>query len=144
MARYINADDFKAYFGIDLAIELKDDDNPSNKVDSLLLRTENRVIVFVNANYYRFIEKEFDNFTDYQKEHFKYALLEQVNYVIRNGDISSDSGYDPEKGEVMNIERLKNITLAPNCIQELQLCGLLSRKIKNKARWGLDGWFCRY
>lgn len=141
MARYINADDFKTYFGIDLAIELKDDDNPSNKVESFLLRIENRVIVFVNANYYRFIEKEFSKFTNYQQEHFKYALLEQAMYVLRNGDISTDSGYDVEKGEVMNIERLKNITLAPNCMQELMLCGLLSRKIKNRARWGLSAWW---
>jgi len=141
MANYINADDFKTYFGIDLAVELKDDDNPSNKVEAFLLRVENRIVVYVNANYYRAIEKEFPRFTDYQKEHFKYGLLEQAYYVLRNGDISTDSGYDPEKGEVMNAERLNNIVIAPNCKQELMLCGLLSRKIKNRARWGLSEWW---
>ena len=140
MANYVVADDFKTYFGIDLAIELPDDDNPSNKVESFLQRIENRIVTYVNANYYRYIEQEYPNFTDYQKQHFKYALLEQAYYVLRNSDISTDSGYDPEKGEIMNAERLNNIVIAPNCKQELMLCGLLSRKIKNRCRWGINDW----
>ena len=141
MANYVVADDFKAYFGIDLAVELPDDDNPSNKVESFLLRTENRIVVYLNSQYYRKIEEEFPRFTDYQKEHFKYALLEQAYYVLRNGDISTDSGYDPEKGEIMNAERLNNIIIAPNCKNELMLCGLLSRKVRNRSRWGLNDWW---
>lgn len=140
MANYVVADDFKTYFGIDLALTLPDDDNPSNKVEAFLLRVENRICVYLNARYYRYIEQEFPKFTDYQKEHFKYALLEQAYYVLRNGDISTDSGYDPEKGEVMNVDRLNNIVIAPNCENELMLCGLLSRKIRNRCRWGMDGW----
>jgi hypothetical protein len=36
-------DDFKQYFGIDLNIELPDNDNPSDKVNAFLFGVENRI-----------------------------------------------------------------------------------------------------
>ena len=70
------------------------------------------------------------HFTDYQKYHYKHALLEQAIYIYKNGDISVDSGYDPDKGEVARPERY---AIAPNCKAELRLCGIWNRNIPNMS-----------
>ena len=96
--KYITADDFKQYFGIDLEAELKTNDNPSDEVNAFLKRIENRMGAFINARFYKNVDIDYKHFTDYQKEHYKLALLEQANYVLTQGDVSVDSGYDIESG----------------------------------------------
>lgn len=139
--KYITADDFKMYFGIDLEAELKTNDNPSDEVNAFLLRIENRMCAFINANFYKNVDIDFKKFTDYQKEHYKLALLEQANYVLTQGDISVDSGYDVESGIKASREDLVKISISPNARNELILCGLWNRKIKNRGRGALDGWW---
>ena len=138
--KYITTDEFKEYFGIDLREELHDDSNSSNKDIAFLKRIEDRIETFVNANFYRNVSYEYPKFTEYQKKHYKRALLEQAIYVLKNGDISEDSGYDPERGEVIDRSKLKKISIAENCKQELILCGLWCRKIRNKG-FGFEGWW---
>lgn len=133
--KYITIDDFKNYFGIDLQHELEDDVNPSNKAEAFLKRIEDRVETFINANFYKNVDIEYYHFSSYQKEHYKRALLEQAIYIFKNGDISVDSGYDPERGEVASRKTLKNLSIAENCKQELILCGLWCRKIKSNGLW---------
>lgn len=130
--KYITLDEFNEYFGIDLAHEF---DNDVSKADAFLKRIEDRIETYINANFYRNIDIEFTKFTQYQKEHFKRALLEQAIYVFKNGDISVDSGYDPEHGEVASRKTLKNLSIGENCKQELILCGLWCRKIKSNGLW---------
>lgn len=137
--KYITEEDFKLFFGIDLSARMKDDDNPSNTANALLFRTEVRIATYLDSNFYRNVDAEYGSFTNYQKEHYKYALLEQVMYVLRNSDISTDSGYDPENGIVADNAKLRELSIAPNCKEHLMLCGLWSRKIKNRTRGGLDG-----
>lgn len=140
-SKYITLDDFKLFFGIDLEARLKSDDNPSNTANAFLYRIETRLSAYLDSHFYRNIDKEYPEFTDYQKSHYKLALLEQAMYVVRNGDISSDSGYDPEQGVLAKAGELQSITIAPNAKDQLLLCGLWCRKIRNKSRGGLDGWY---
>lgn len=128
--RYITADDFKEYFGIDLAEELHDTSNPSDKVTAFLKRVENRMEAFLNANFFKNITDLYPYFSDYQKEHYKLALLEQAYYIFKNGDISTDSGYEPDEGIKLDTTAKKKIILAPNAIDELVLTGLWSRHIR--------------
>lgn len=139
--KYITKDDFKTYFGIDLDIELKDDDNTSNKANAFLLRIENRMSAFLNARFYKNIEIEFPKFSNYQKEHYKLALLEQAYYVLLNGDISADSGYSVVDGKKISRNELNGIKISSNAIDELILCGLWNRHIKTRSRGALDGWW---
>lgn len=140
-SKYITADDFKEYFGIDLANMLKSDDNPSDTANAFLTRLENRIEAYIDANFYRKVEEEYQTFSDYQKKHYKLALLEQAMYIIRNGDISTDSGYDPEEGVKATPSQLKAIIISPNCKEQLILCGLWCRKIRNRGVGGLDGYW---
>ena len=108
-SKYITEEEFKQYTGIDLSLELKDDDNPSNKVQSFLCRVEIRIATFIDSNFHRNVELEYPKFSDYQKYHYKLALLEQCLYVFKNGDISVDSGYDSEKGVMISSGEKKKI-----------------------------------
>jgi hypothetical protein len=140
-SKYITADDWKEYWGKDLGAELKTDDNPSNEVDAFLYRVEKRMEAFLNANFYKNIEQEYPKFSDYQKEHYKIALLEQSMYILTQGDISLDSGYEQAEGIKATREQLHKIKMCDNAREELMLCGLWSGKIKTRSRGGLDGWW---
>ena len=140
--RYITPDDFLEYTGIDLGAKLKGDANPSDKALAFLNRVEVRMEAFLNANFFKRITDEWPCFTDYQKLHYKYALLEQALYVFRNGDISIDSGYEPDEGMKISLKDKKDIILAPNAQDQLQLCGLWTRKVTRTLFWGpFGGWF---
>lgn len=134
--KYITPDDYLDYFGEDLMSILPDGDNPSNKAYAFLMRIENRMATFLNAEFYRNVDNEYPEFTDYQKEHYKYALLEQALYVVRNGDISADSGYTFEEGERASNDTILKKIISQNARQELLLCGLWCRKVRgNRSRW---------
>lgn len=140
--RYITLDEFLAYTGIDLKSKLKSDDNPSRTAEAFLKRCTDRLEAYVEANYHKRIENIYNReLTDYQKEKYKLALIEQALYVFQNGDISVDSGYDPDKGIVSSRHNLKQLAIAPNAINYLLLCGVLTRKVRAKGgfEWG-GGW----
>lgn len=123
--RYVTLDEFTEYFPeVDLVAEIGE-----ASANALLIRTENRLSAFINAKFYRNIDIEYPNFTDYQKQHYKYALLEQIFYTYKNGDNSVDSGYDPEKGVVISSKEMQQKLISPNAIDELILCGVWCRKI---------------
>lgn len=135
--KYITPDEFRDYFGIDLAI-LRDDTNPSNKQMAFLKRIEDRMEAMIDAQCFRKVSVEYPSFSEYQKECYKKALLEQAIYVYKNGDISVDSGMDPERGVIVDTQTLRNLSLAPNAKQYLQLCGLWSKKIR-MSDWAGSG-----
>lgn len=137
--QYISADDYKNYFGEDLASMFAPDDNPSNQVDSFLFRIENRLANYLKANYLHDINVYWNRFTENEKEQYKIALLEQAYYVIRNSDISSDSGYDVDEGIKANKSQLRELIIAPNCKDILLSLGLLSRQIR--GNWYGSWWY---
>ncbi len=130
--KYISLDEFNEYFNIDLRAKF----GTEEAAIAFLRRIEDRLATFVDSNFNANIDMRFPCFTDYQKYHYKHALLEQAIYIFRNGDISVDSGYDPEKGEVARPERY---SIAPNCKNELRLCGIWNRNIPNMGPfwWGI-------
>ena len=73
--------------------------------------------------------------------HYRLALLEQAYYVFRNSELSTDSGYDPDKGEIASAQTIRKLTIAPNAKDNLLLCGFWCTKIGNRARfndiWGI-------
>ena len=129
VTKYITTDDFRDYFGIDLDLELKNSANPSDTADAFIMRLEERMATFLDAQFFRQVDKEYPQFTNYQKRHYQLALLEQAKYVFKNGDISEDSGYNYETGETASNDMITKKTIAPNARQHLLLCGLWCRKI---------------
>lgn len=136
LTKYITAEEFREYTGIDLSEELRDTSNPSNKVNAFLRRIEDRMEVFLNAHFFKRVSDCWPRFTDEQKHHYKLALIEQAYYVFKNGDISTDSGYDPDKGVVISKHARTEITLAPNAIDHLKMTGLWSGHIGTGGFFG--------
>lgn len=136
--KYITTDEFKAFSGIDLESELQDTANPSDKAEAFLYRIEMRMATFIEVNTYKRVDTEYRRFTNYQKEQYKLALLEQALYVFKNGDISVDSGYDQQDGIIADREKLKTIYLSQNAKDHLISCGLYDRHIRSKRsiEWG--------
>lgn len=142
--RYITPDDFLVYFGIDLGAQLKGNANPSDKATAFLMRIEDRMESYLNATFFKRVTDYWPNFTDWQKEQYKKALLEQAIYIFRNGDISVDSGYEPDEGIKISRRSVKELSIAPNAINYLELIGLWSRQISTPSFFGPNGfgsWF---
>lgn len=134
--RYITADEFLQYTGINLREELNDTSNGSDKVNAFLKRTEDRMEAFLNAKFFKNVSNLYPEFSEFQKKHYKLALLEQAYYVFKNGDISSDSGYNQETLEIANQRKLRALAVAPNAIDHLRLTGLWSGFIGGKGLFG--------
>lgn len=137
--KYITPNEFQEYFGIDLCAALKTETNAI----AFIKRIEDRLATFVDANFNRNIDKLYPEFSDYQKEHYKLALLEQCIYVFKNSDLSVDSGYDPDKGEIEDINKLRGRVIAPNCKENLILCGIWNRAVKPPRNIYGPGWWFR-
>lgn len=142
--RYPTPDEFKAWCGIDLA-NMRDNANPSDEAQAFLARIEGWLSTLIDVECFRKVDFEYPTFTDYQKFHYKMAVMEQALYVFRNGDLSTDSGIDPDKGVVIPQDKLKGAVLAPNAKRELQVCGIWTKKIRF-SDWrlgpgGYGGWW---
>lgn len=59
-----------------------------------------------------------------QRERFKKGIIYQIQYVIRNGNISNDSGYVASTGFVVDPLILNRIGMAPNALREFKLGGM--------------------
>lgn len=127
--KYITADDYKQYFGEDLNVILPDDDVPNGKADRFIMRVEDDVALFLETKCFKRIDEQYVSLSDYQKQCYKKALLNQVNYKVNNGDIGNDSGYDPTTGVVAQRSNIVDIVLSPKAVDYLRLAGLYNRNI---------------
>jgi len=135
----ITNDEFKIYSGKDLTLYLTDSDNPSNEVKAFLYRKQLNIDTFIEAQMFK--QLRYENMSDYQKQHYKVAVMEQIIYELRNGEISTDSGYDNEVGALSNIDYLTYITISPETKRHLQVAGLWSRKVKGSRTFDIgDIW----
>ena len=54
-SRYVNADEFKVYSGIDLAQNFSNNDNPSDQVEGFIFRVETLLENWINAHFFKTI-----------------------------------------------------------------------------------------
>lgn len=101
---------------------------------ALVKRQEDFIEAYVDSNFNKSIERTYPTFTEFQKEKYKLALIEQVYYVFENGEISNDSGYDLDKGVIA--QNLSSKAIAPKTILHLRECGIWNRQIAQNRRFG--------
>lgn len=131
--RYVSVDEIQTEAGINLREELNGDANDSNKAERFVSQIENRIETYIASHFYRDVRKEFGHFTDFQKYHFKRAVIEQVIYIFENGELGTLSGIEDGR-EIANRKTYEKIVIAPYARDELRVCGLWCRKIKNVGR----------
>lgn len=120
LTKYISEDEFREYTGIDLNAELPGD---SDKVNRFLKRVEDRMELYINRNFFIQVPNVYPKWSDYNKLCYKKALIEQAEYLFRNGDIAMDSGYDMDNLSVTDIRRKNAVTLCKVAYDYLVACG---------------------
>ena len=115
--------EFKVYSSYDL------DELFGSQADSFMFRTAVRMESFLNARLFMDMDSLWKTMTNHQKAEYKYALMEQMIYVIVRGDYSV-VGNDDGNIDVRKI-------IAPEAKQHLMNCGIWSTKVKAYGRDGI-------
>ena len=83
---------------------------------------EEWLIAYINDNF------DFDgdrhNLSEKQKERFKKAVCEQIDYILDCGDVRGMAGLNAETGVVIDSKILAQKELAPSALKQLRKCGL--------------------
>jgi len=138
-AQFVKPDDYFNYFGDNLAEELQVADNESNKVNIFLKNVESDLLARVDNASFRLYD--WNHLTPFQLNCLQEAILLQAQYVIRGGDMMSDSGYEPERGFVASMDRIQDASISPKAKDRLHICGLWNHVIKNRKRYQKIGFF---
>ena len=131
--RFVTKDDYFNYTNQDLDDMLKVRDKSSNLANLFLLRIEDRLMSYIDAETYRVFS--YNHLTPAQLENFQKAIIEQVEYILRNGDLFTDSGYAPEEGQKIDWNKLYDITICRTAINYLKNAGLYNKVIINRLRF---------
>ena len=70
---------------------------------------------------------DFDKMSEYQKSVFYKALIQQIYYVLTEGDFTAMSGYNVDTNTILSPEELAKIAISPAAKKTLQDGGLLYR-----------------
>lgn len=127
---YISADDFLAYWGVDLRVTMKND---MGSVDSFLYRREQEIKTCIDSQTFR--HYKWRELSPFQLAALKEAMLIQAMYIFRNGEIALDSGYDPDRGIVIQQTDLSNLVICEQAKQKLVNGSLWSKQIKPYNRY---------
>ena len=68
---------------------------------------------------------DFDKFTEYQKEVFYKALIQQIYYVLKEGDFTDMSGYGVSTNTFLSPENMEKIAVSKAARKTLLQGGLL-------------------
>lgn len=121
MEKYITKEDYLEEKGINLEIELQDDDNHSNKVHRFIREVTNwcrdYLVVHYCANE---LLQAFSMLPEWRQERFRAGCMAQMEYVLNEGYISKNSGINAELGTITN---LTGVELSREAYQEFFLGG---------------------
>lgn len=131
--RFVTPDDFQNYTGKSLDELLDKNANISNASNLFLLRVEDCLLSRLDNLSFRTVG--YDDLSDFQLESLQKAIIYQAEYMIRNGDIFTDSGYDIERGEVIDFDKLQRVAICPTSVDLLKNCGLYNHVITNRRRY---------
>ena len=131
----VTPDDFKNMFGKDLSAILKSSDNDSNYPNVVLRMVQDFLVDWCQDR--TFTRRRLDQLSPVQYECFQRAVLYQTYYLLKNGSaaIGLDSGYDAERGKVIELEDLKAIEVPQRVITMLHKAGMFNLKMKNRPRF---------
>lgn len=131
----VTPDDFKNMFGKDLKNLLRSSDNDSNYPTIYLQMVQTFLLDWCDDHGFRRLN--LNNLSETQLEYFQKAVLYQAYYAWRNGAIALglDTGYDAEKGIIINATDLERVEVPSRVITMLHKSGLFNLKMKNRARF---------
>lgn len=126
----ITQEEFLKYTGIDLSIELPGLDRDSDKVDRAINLWTKRVYREAQLNSTRPIPPD-DKLTDFQIDSIKEAIIEYGLYYLKNGDLYLQSGFDEDKGKLVDPVDLARIRFPIICLDLLRRAGLIRKSFSS-------------
>lgn len=128
-SKYITADDYKLAKGVDLNLELQDDDNKSNKVNRFIQDITNWCCRYLASKYgvnelNPNLEDQWLKLATFRRTQFKLGVIEQIEYVLNNGLISVDAGISKETGQILDYSRIVLGQNAWNCFWLGAFCNI--------------------
>lgn len=129
----VTVEDYLQATGIDLNTELQSlsvNDLGDNPAPRFIYGIEQWCLEKLTTPPYEW-DGEFAN--DKQKEYFKKGVIYQIQYVLLNGSIDTNSGYNQNSGTIIPLETLEKIALAPNAKRCFRKYGLM-----NASRWNVN------
>lgn len=122
--RFVSKEEVEQYTGLNLDNLLYD-----HNADRFIMRVEDDLDIYLHSRIGKNVNWLLPHLSNYQKELFKKACICQVEYIFRNGDISNDSGYNPESGKVADQRYLDSIAIGPKTKRYLQQAGIWTLKL---------------
>ena len=136
---YITRDEYLEVKGVDLNIELQDDDNHSNKVNRFIQDITNFVldhlVMEYNCNELNRQTNEFEDLAEFRRVRFHYGMLEQIEYVLNNGLIQLDSGINRETGAITDFSGL---VIGSSALKQFRLGGFCNKQEGTSHRGDLS------
>lgn len=110
-SKYIDRDDYLQAKGIDLQIELQNNDNQSDKVARFIKEVTDWCCIKLTMQYGSNdlnpnLEDKWESFKPFRKMRFREGVIEQIEYILNNGAISQNSGINPNTGLVFDYSKL--------------------------------------
>lgn len=107
---YVTRDEFLKVKGIDLTIELQDNDNKSNKVERFIADITNWVrkelVLKYLDNDLNSNVTEFSSLAEWRRKRFHAGMIEEIQYLLDNGLLQQDSGIIKETGMIMDYSQI--------------------------------------
>lgn len=119
---YITQEEYLQAKGIDLNIEIQDDDNRSNKVYRFIKDITDFVMDFLAkehaCNELNRLINDFSDLAEFRRKRFHFGMLEEIEYVLNNGLIQLDSGINRQTGAITDFSHL---VIGSSALRQFQL-----------------------
>lgn len=129
--RFVTPSDYYNYYGTNLDEVLRSDANDSNKANLFLMQVEDLLLSWVDMVSPGHMPWDECKNHPYAYESLQKAILAQAQYVLINGNLFMDSGYDPQKGFLTNFDQLKDAAICEPAKTYLKNSGLFSMVMRN-------------
>lgn len=114
MNKYISKEEYLEAKGVDLDIELQDDDSHSNKVARFIHEATEYCINYLLLNYCANDLLAFQQLKEFRQERFRKGVMEQIDYILNNGWVMKDAGINSATGMIMDLSKVQMSQLALN------------------------------
>lgn len=123
----ISPNDFLLYTGINLDIELADLDDASNKVNRAIILWTDRIYDLMRQSARKIPEDK--DLSEFQVISIKRAICEYGMYYLKNGDLMRQSGFDEDKGKLLDRVDIERLQYPSSCYDILRKAGLIRRSL---------------
>lgn len=108
MKKYISKEDYLKAKGINLELELQDDDNKSEKVTRFIQEVTEWCIEYLVSNYCcNELLGLFENLAEFRQQKFREGVIEQIEYILDNGWVNKDSGLNKDLHSIINLSGIE-------------------------------------